>query len=280
MFCSWKHKTCFSSLTRQWTPLIAATSGPVLSGHSHRWRLYPPVHLVLMWILWHDFSGHYNRLALISVDIISGVYFTLLDIIPFDMSESISIEQHFCCFSSTFEFFDLHFSPIFLFLSWRLSIYIKLNIDNIYSLYYRVIQRHWINCITLIHIKKWSLMSKVNQGKGAIFTLQWSPDLTNHSGPSYLFVKPGYSLNPKFLWSKKYLRSNINSLNLDDSFKPNSLNPASTVPMVLGSNLYSAPKLLNFKIELSHATTRRRTTILIICWAWAAKKSQFLPKKC
>ena len=30
--------------------------------------------LVLIWILEHDFSGHYNRLALISVDIISGVY--------------------------------------------------------------------------------------------------------------------------------------------------------------------------------------------------------------
>ena len=30
--------------------------------------------LVLRWILGHDFSGHYNRLALISVDIISGVY--------------------------------------------------------------------------------------------------------------------------------------------------------------------------------------------------------------
>ena len=28
----------------------------------------------LMWILGHDFSGHYNRLVLISVDIISGVY--------------------------------------------------------------------------------------------------------------------------------------------------------------------------------------------------------------
>ena len=27
-----------------------------------------------MWILGHDFSGHYNRLALISVAIISGVY--------------------------------------------------------------------------------------------------------------------------------------------------------------------------------------------------------------
>ena len=31
--------------------------------------------LVLMWILGHDFSGHYNRLALISVDIKSRVYF-------------------------------------------------------------------------------------------------------------------------------------------------------------------------------------------------------------
>ena len=34
--------------------------------------------LVLMWILRHDFSGHYNALAFISVDIIiiSGVYYT------------------------------------------------------------------------------------------------------------------------------------------------------------------------------------------------------------
>ena len=30
--------------------------------------------LVLMWILGHDFSGQYNRLALIFMDIISGVY--------------------------------------------------------------------------------------------------------------------------------------------------------------------------------------------------------------
>ena len=36
--------------------------------------LIPSGILVLMWILGHDFSGHYNRLALISVDIISGVY--------------------------------------------------------------------------------------------------------------------------------------------------------------------------------------------------------------
>ena len=36
--------------------------------------------LVLMWILGHDFSGHYNRLALISVDIISGVYCTFVSI--------------------------------------------------------------------------------------------------------------------------------------------------------------------------------------------------------
>ena len=32
--------------------------------------------LVIMWILGHDLSGHYDRLALISVDIISGVYCT------------------------------------------------------------------------------------------------------------------------------------------------------------------------------------------------------------
>ena len=32
--------------------------------------------LVLMWILGHDFSGYYNRLVLISVDIIRGVYCT------------------------------------------------------------------------------------------------------------------------------------------------------------------------------------------------------------
>ena len=43
----------------QWTLLIVATSGPAL---------------ILMWILGHGFSGHYNRLDLISVDIISGVY--------------------------------------------------------------------------------------------------------------------------------------------------------------------------------------------------------------
>ena len=44
-----------------------------------------------------------------------------------------------------------------------------------------------------------------------------------------LFTKPGNSLNPKFLCSKKYLRTKIDSLNLDDSLKPNSLNPADTV---------------------------------------------------
>ena len=32
--------------------------------------------LVLMWILGYDFTGYNNRLALISVDIISGVYCT------------------------------------------------------------------------------------------------------------------------------------------------------------------------------------------------------------
>ena len=30
--------------------------------------------LVLMWVLGRDFSDHYNRLVLISVDIIRGVY--------------------------------------------------------------------------------------------------------------------------------------------------------------------------------------------------------------
>ena len=34
--------------------------------------------LLLMWILGHDFSGHYKRQALISVDIISGVYCSIL----------------------------------------------------------------------------------------------------------------------------------------------------------------------------------------------------------
>ena len=34
--------------------------------------------LVLVGILGHDFSGHYNQLALISVDIISGVYCILI----------------------------------------------------------------------------------------------------------------------------------------------------------------------------------------------------------
>ena len=37
--------------------------------------------LVLMRILGHDFSGHYNRLALISVDIISGVYCISMDLV-------------------------------------------------------------------------------------------------------------------------------------------------------------------------------------------------------
>ena len=54
--------------------------------------------------------------------------------------------------------------------------------------------------------------------------VQWSPDLRNRMGPSQLFVKPGYSLNPKFLLSKKIFEVKSDSLNLDDS-----LNPASTV---------------------------------------------------
>ena len=59
---------CSCIFVIQWTPLIVATSGPAISGH------YICGILVLMWILGHDFSGHYNRLALISMDIISGVY--------------------------------------------------------------------------------------------------------------------------------------------------------------------------------------------------------------
>ena len=34
----------------------------------------------------------------------------------------------------------------------------------------------------------------INATRKSDSTLQWSPDLTNHSGPSQLFVKPGYSL--------------------------------------------------------------------------------------
>ena len=36
-----------------------------------------------MWILGHDFSGHYNRLALLSVDIISGAYCINTDTAPY-----------------------------------------------------------------------------------------------------------------------------------------------------------------------------------------------------
>ena len=74
----------------QWNPLIMAspekfkygTVDSAFSGHlgtGLKWPQYPMALissgiLVLMWILGHDFSGHYNRLALISVDIINGVY--------------------------------------------------------------------------------------------------------------------------------------------------------------------------------------------------------------
>ena len=51
----------------------------------------------------------------------------------------------------------------------------------------------------------------------------------NRLGPSQFFVKPENSSNPKFLWSKKYFRQKTNSLALDDSLKPNSLNPVETV---------------------------------------------------
>ena len=45
--------------------------------------------LVLMWILGHGFSGHYNRLALISVDIISGV--CCINLFLFKTSPSTSL---------------------------------------------------------------------------------------------------------------------------------------------------------------------------------------------
>ena len=34
--------------------------------------------------------------------------------------------------------------------------------------------------------------------------IQCLPDLTTRLGPSQLFVKPGNSLNPKFLWSNQF----------------------------------------------------------------------------
>ena len=55
------------------------------------------------------------------------------------------------------------------------------------------------------------------------------PDLTNLLGPGALFVKNGKLMNQKFLCSKKYLRSKVDSLNLDDLLKLNLLNPADTV---------------------------------------------------
>ena len=68
---------------------------------------------------------------------------------------------------------------------------------------------------------------------GMYNTIQWSPDLTNLKGPNQLFVKPGYSLYPIFLWSKKTFCgqrvTKTDSLNLDDLLKLSSLNPASTV---------------------------------------------------
>ena len=49
----------------QWTPLIVAT---ITNGSYIRRYFSANVDFG------HDFSGHYNRLALISVDIISGIY--------------------------------------------------------------------------------------------------------------------------------------------------------------------------------------------------------------
>ena len=48
-----------------------ATAGLAVSGHNYDGSCGI---LVLMWRLGHSFSSHYNQLALISVDIISGVY--------------------------------------------------------------------------------------------------------------------------------------------------------------------------------------------------------------
>ena len=71
--------------------LYCNTVDSAYSGHlgtGLKWPQYPMAlisggDLVLMWILGHGFSGHYNRLALISVDIISGVYCTNLLYIKF-----------------------------------------------------------------------------------------------------------------------------------------------------------------------------------------------------
>ena len=62
--------------------------------------------------------------------------------------------------------------------------------------------------------------------------IQCLPDLLDWLGPGALFIKPGNSLNPKFLCSKKIFEVKIDSLDLDDSLKPDSLNPADTVIIV------------------------------------------------
>ena len=62
---------------------------------------------------------------------------------------------------------------------------------------------------------------------GRKFFVQWSPDLTNCCGPSQLFIKPGYLLNPKFLWNNKIF--GIRNQFVKTWAKLNSLNPASSV---------------------------------------------------
>ena len=47
-----------------------------------------------MWILGHDFSGHYNRLALISVEIISEVYCIAKNLVE-SKNEFIKLIVHF-----------------------------------------------------------------------------------------------------------------------------------------------------------------------------------------
>ena len=78
--------------------------------------------------------------------------------------------------------------------------------------------------------------------------LQCLPDLMNRLGAGALFVKPGNLLTPKFLWSKKIFEVKTDSLYLDDSLKPNSLNPADTV--INSSILWNLFKRL--KSEISH----------------------------
>ena len=59
--------------------------------------------------------------------------------------------------------------------------------------------------------------------------IQFLMDLMNQLVTSPLFIKPGNSLNLKFLGSSKIFDHKNDSLNLDDSLKLNLLNPADSV---------------------------------------------------